>query len=112
MRPLIERLADARDHARRAAGYVSRLSLDAYVADATRRDAVCFCLIVVGEACAEATKELQEAPSDIPWTAIKGMRNLLIHEYWQIDDTIVYNTARHDAAPLASQLEELIKRRV
>ena len=36
------------------------------------------------------------------------MRNLLVHEYWQIDDEIIYNVARHEAEPLAVRLDTWI----
>jgi uncharacterized protein with HEPN domain len=109
MRSLIELLADARDHARRAAGYVSGVSPSAFTADAMRREAVCFCLTVVGEACSEAAKHLQKLPAEIPWGEIKGMRNILIHEYWQIDHAVVYDVARNEAELLAAQLDNVIK---
>jgi uncharacterized protein YutE (UPF0331/DUF86 family) len=35
------------------------------------------------------------------------MRNILVHEYWQIHDVIVYNVARHEASRLADQLDEI-----
>ncbi len=108
MRSLIECLVDARDYARRAAGYVKGMMLPAFTADAIRRDAVCFCLSILGEACSEATKQTNKLPADIPWVAIKGMRNVLIHEYWRIDDEIVYNAAQKDAELLASRLDDLI----
>jgi len=74
-----------------------------------RRQAVYFCLAIVGEACTEAAKIMPKPSVEIPWTAIKGMRNILVHEYWQIDDTIVYTTARDDAEPLAARLDNTIK---
>jgi uncharacterized protein with HEPN domain len=46
----------------------------------------------------------------IPWGEIKGMRNILIHEYWQIDPAIVYDVARNEAELLASLLQDVIKK--
>jgi uncharacterized protein with HEPN domain len=70
--------------------------------------AVCFCLTVVGEACNQVANELANLPAEIPWTEIKGMRNILVHEYWHIDEAVVYNVARNEAHQLASQLGNLI----
>jgi uncharacterized protein with HEPN domain len=108
MRLLTDVLADARDHARRAADHVEDIQLSDFAVDELRREAVCFCLIVVGEACNEAAKRLQMLPAEIPWAEIKGRRNILIHEYWQIDEAIVYNAARYEARPLAEHLGRLI----
>jgi len=38
------------------------------------------------------------------------MRNILVHEYWQIHDVTVYNVARHEAPRLADQLDEIRKK--
>jgi len=37
------------------------------------------------------------------------MRNILVHEYWHIDEEIVYNAARNDAGILAASLDRLLK---
>lgn len=101
-------LADARDYARRGAAYVRDVDAAAFASDPMRKDAVCFCLVIVGEACNEAAKQLKELPPEIPWGEIKGMRNILVHQYWQIDDTVVYDSARNEAEPLAELLDLLI----
>ena len=108
MRSLVSWLAEARDHARQAAIYVQAVDQFGFAADTMRMHAVCFCLTVVGEACNRAADELTNLPAEIPWTEIKGMRNILVHEYWQIDEAVVYNVARNEAQQLASQLDNLI----
>jgi uncharacterized protein with HEPN domain len=107
IRRLVEYLADASNYARRAADYVNGIELTDLTADALRWDAVCFCLTVVGEACDHASKELTPLPPHIPWPRIKAMRNILVHEYWQIDDVTLYNIARNEASKLADQLDEI-----
>src|SRR5215467_1737914 len=109
MRSIIARLTDARDYARAAAGYVSGIELAEFSANPLRQHAVCFCLVVVGEACMEVSRGLSERAPEIPWAAIKGMRNILVHEYWQIDEEIVYNVARDDAEVLAAWLDRLLE---
>jgi uncharacterized protein with HEPN domain len=110
IRRLVEVLADASYYARRATAYVQGIGLTEFTADVTRREAVCFCPVVVGEACDGASKELTPLPTDIPWPQIKEMRNILVHEYWQIDDRTVYNVARYEAPKLADQLDEIRKK--
>jgi uncharacterized protein with HEPN domain len=105
MRNIVELLIDARDHARRASEYVKVGGHSEFAAARLRQDAVCFCLVVIGEACGQAT----HAPSGIPRGAIKAMRNILVHEFWQIDLTIIYNIAQDDAILLADDLDRLIK---
>jgi uncharacterized protein with HEPN domain len=109
MRSIIARLTDARNYAGEAAAYVDHIGLAEFSADSLRQHAVSFCLVVVGEACTEAAKGLAERAPEIPWAKIKGMRNILVHEYWQIDEEIVYNVARDDAELLAASLDRLLE---
>ena len=109
MRSIIARLTDARNYARAAVGYVNGIGLAQYSADSLRQHAVCFCLVVVGEACTEIAKELSARAPEIPWTEIRAMRNILVHGYWQIDEEIVYNVARDDAEILAAWLDRLLE---
>jgi uncharacterized protein with HEPN domain len=109
MRNVIARLTDARDYARAAAGHVNGIGLAEFSDDPLRLHAVCFCLVIVGEACMAVSKGLSDRSPEIPWAQIKGMRNILVHEYWQIDEEIVYNVARDDAEVLAAWLDRLLE---
>lgn len=109
MRSIVELLIDARDYARRASDFVKNGGYSAFAADRLRQDAVCFCLVVIGEACGQAARQMLMLPPEIPWSVIKAMRNILVHEFWQIDLAIIYNIAHDDAVLLADDLDRLIK---
>lgn len=49
---------------------------------------------------------LQHAPG-IPWRSIRGMGNILRHEYHRIADDIIWNVATHDLPPLRTALLSL-----
>ena len=108
MRSITARLTDAKNYARAAAGYVKGIGLAQFSGDSLRQHTVCFCLVVVGEACTEIAKELSTRAPEIPWAEIRAMRNILVHGYWQIDEEIVYNVARDDADALAAWLDKLL----
>jgi uncharacterized protein with HEPN domain len=59
------------------------------VADREGRDAVSWNLTVLGEAVRGVPDDVQASNRDIPWAKMRGMRNLLVHEYFGIDDMIV-----------------------
>lgn len=63
---------------------------------------------VVGEAAGRISKEVQSAHSQIPWAAIVGMRNHLIHAYFDIDVDRVWDTVHDDLPPLIMALEQLL----
>lgn len=63
---------------------------------------------LMGEAARRLSSSCQEAHPDIPWREIIGQRNILAHEYGQIDHELLYKTAIEDIPPLIAQLEELL----
>ena len=46
----------------------------------------------------------------IPWNAIYGMRNIISHEYGNIDEDVIVSVLNEDIVPLKSAVEELMKK--
>lgn len=53
-------------------------------------------LEIIGEAADKVSDEYREKFSDIPWSQIIGMRNRLIHGYFDVDANIVWKTVTED----------------
>ena len=51
-----------------------------------------------------------ECYHQIPWNAIYGLRNIISHEYANIDEEIIVSAINNDLAPLKSVIEELLKK--
>jgi uncharacterized protein with HEPN domain len=81
-----------------------------FVADRKARDAVLWNLTVLGEAVRGVPDDVQASNPEIPWAKMRGMRNLLVHEYFGIDDQIVWATATANVLPLAAPLRRLCDR--
>lgn len=62
----------------------------------------------VGKLLKEKDKPLDAYP-DIPWQAIYGLRNIISHEYANIDEEIIVSVINDDLAPLKSAIEGLLK---
>jgi uncharacterized protein with HEPN domain len=60
----------------------------------------------VGEAAARLSPEFRERRPTVPWRDIRGMRNLVAHDYGRIDTRVVWNTLQRDFPTLAQHLEE------
>jgi uncharacterized protein with HEPN domain len=63
---------------------------------------------IIGEAASKASTECRRVFSDIPWQDIVGMRNRLIHAYFQINLDILWITIREDLPLLVRQLEGIL----
>jgi uncharacterized protein with HEPN domain len=62
---------------------------------------------VLGEAAARMSEETRHATPHIPWNAIVGMRNRLIHGYFNIDVTIVWKTVSVEIPSLLAKLRAI-----
>jgi uncharacterized protein with HEPN domain len=63
----------------------------------------------VGKLLKNENKPLDAYPN-IPWNAIYGLRNIISHEYANIDEEIIVSVINDDLQPLKDAIEELIKK--
>jgi len=66
-------------------------------------------LEIIGEAAVAVSSEFQEKYPQIPWSGIVGMRNRLIHGYYEINLDIVWETVKENITPLKAELEKIIE---
>ena len=64
---------------------------------------------IIGEAAKHIPKFIKDEALDINWKEIVGMRNRIVHEYFGVDDEIVWRTAKFYLPKLKTQLSRLIK---
>jgi uncharacterized protein with HEPN domain len=65
-------------------------------------------LQIIGEAASKISPEFREQHPEIPWHKIIGTRHILVHGYFQIDTTLVWNVVIHDLPALKPQIEKLL----
>ena len=63
---------------------------------------------IVGEAADNVSEDTRRAHPDIPWAQIVGMRNRLVHVYFDIDLQVLWATVHHDLPALIALLEPLV----
>jgi uncharacterized protein with HEPN domain len=63
---------------------------------------------IIGEAASKISREKQAALSQIPWKEVIGMRNRIVHAYFDIDLDIVWDTATINIPALAQELESVL----
>lgn len=64
---------------------------------------------IIGEAAAQVTPEYREACSQIQWNSIIGMRNRLIHAYFDVNRDILWKTVTDDLPSLMKELQRLLR---
>lgn len=73
------------------------------------RHALTWNIMVIGEAANKLTKEFCAAHPSTDWRAITGMRNVLVHDYYEINESELFSVIKDDIPVLKNQIEEYIK---
>jgi uncharacterized protein with HEPN domain len=67
-------------------------------------------LEIIGEAAKGVSPHFRQDHSDLPWKKITGMRDRLIHGYFDVNLDVVWQTVTEDLPDLAAQIEEIVRR--
>ncbi|MCY3874981.1 MAG: DUF86 domain-containing protein [Rhodobacteraceae bacterium] len=94
--------------AREAVEMAEGLTFSSFEGNRTVQLAVLKAVETVGEAAARVDAGTRERHPEIPWADITGMRNRLVHEYFRVNLTRVWETVKRDIPVLISQLEALV----
>ena len=65
-------------------------------------------LEIIGEAARGVSSGYRDTHADIPWRKMAGMRDRLIHGYFDVDLKVVWSTVTDDLPPLLEAMEPLI----
>jgi len=111
-----ERLTLWVEQMREAAGdacrYVDGLDFAAFERDKRTQQAVVLNLLLIGEVAsriAEGAPGFIAAHPEIPWAAMRGMRNRIAHGYFELDIEVVWDTVRDAVPELAVKLPGLLQ---
>ena len=101
---LLDMLLAAREAQEIACG----ATLSDFIQNRTLQLAMVKAVEIVGEAASRISAETRELNPDIPWADIVGMRNRLVHGYFDVNLTRVWETVERDIPRLIVQLEGLV----
>ncbi len=99
------RLRDILEAARLIASYVGDTTEAAFRADTQKQDAVIRRIEIIGEATAHLTEETRRAIPELPFRKMRGMRNIVAHDYANVDLKIVWEVATWHVAQIRAVLE-------
>jgi len=90
--------------------YTKKMSYHTFENDRKTREAVILNFIIIGEAIKKIPQDtLLEFP-DVPWKEFAGMRDKLVHDYFQMSAMIIWETIQQDLPVLLHAVNELHKR--
>ena len=91
----------------RIEAYLNGKDHQSFSDDFMTQDAVVRQLEIIGEATKRISKELRNINPQVPWSDMAGMRDILIHDYIDVDIDIVWKTASESIIKLKSLLQNL-----
>jgi len=111
-----QRLSDYLNHITqygdRAISYCERISEAAFFSDDKTQAAVCYCLVVTGEAASRINRhypDFVKRHDDFPWSNLISMRNFMAHGYDAVDFKILWDTVTDKMPDTLAMIPRLLE---
>ncbi len=91
-----------------AVEYLEKISFDEFIQNTAIQDAVIRRIEILGEVAKRISEQSKKKYDHLPWIEMKGMRNLPIDEYDEIDLNEVWNTVKNDLPALIKEIEKIV----
>ena len=101
-------LQHIRDAIQRTKRHLTGVSWEQFKQSELVQDAVIRQMEIIGEATRNLSDDFRQAHSQIPWSQIISLRNRLIHAYFAVDLTIVWEIAHTDLPLLKKQIKRML----
>lgn len=88
--------------------YTSSINFDTFLENSMMRFASIKQIEIIGEAANFITTETKNKFTEIQWRQIVGMRHILVHEYFGIDNNLVWQIIANDLPILKEGIKEII----
>jgi uncharacterized protein with HEPN domain len=89
--------------------YTDSLELKTFCADEVKYDAVIRNLEIIGEAAKYLPQEVRASYPNVDWKKVAGLRDILIHAYFAIDNVILWNVIKEKIPELLKSLDQTNK---
>ncbi|NLT42774.1 MAG: DUF86 domain-containing protein [Anaerolineae bacterium] len=92
----------------RALSYAEGRSREHLDADLLLQDGLIRQIQILGEACRGISADLRHRHTDVPWRLITATRNRMVHDYFDIDLTTVWDIVTSELPALRQQLQRIL----
>ena len=104
-----EFLLDMLEAARRILAYTEGMDYQAFLRDFKTQDAVVRNLEVLGEAAKNIPDKFRSKNPSLPWKAMAGTRDRLIHHYFGVNMDIVWDIVQMELPGVIEEVEAALK---
>jgi len=89
--------------------FLKGITEESFSKDILRQNAVVRKLEIIGEATKNIPDFFRKAHSEVPWREIAGLRDKIIHTYFEIDLDITWKIIKKDLPELKKQIDKIKK---
>ena len=79
------------------------------VNDALHLHATVYNVQIIGEAVYRLSSEFKTTHTETPWAMIEKMRHILVHDYYKINNDVLWSVITDDIPPLKQQIIRYLK---
>ncbi len=102
------RIQDILDAIAAVSDYTADMDFEQFTRDRRTVDAVVRNLILIGEAARHIPDDICAKSSTLPWSEMRAMRNLVVHQYFGVSDAILWQTVKQDLPSIVEPLLRLL----
>lgn len=91
-------------------GYIKGVSENEFLTHSMLKDAVAREIEIIGEAASNISDEFQMKYPEMPWKKMTGIRNKIVHEYFNVNFPVVWDTVQEDIPLLKQAIKKLLSK--
>ncbi|MEN9568234.1 MAG: hypothetical protein RLZZ69_3430 [Cyanobacteriota bacterium] len=88
--------------------YTKGMNREQLIANELTFDAVIYNLQIIGEAVKHIPLEIRDRYPQVEWRKIAGLRDIVAHAYFKIDEQIVWDIIQNKLLDLQNKIEQII----
>lgn len=104
----VDHLEDIRDAAAKAQRFIEGMAYETFVDDEKTVFAVIRALEIIGEATKRIPHTVRERHPSVPWRAMAGIRDKLIHDYINVNLRIVWKTVQEEVPAVQRNVQDIL----
>jgi uncharacterized protein with HEPN domain len=102
-----ESVLDIAESIQKIFSYTANVTLEDFLADDEKQDAVLRRILIIGEATKRLSAQFRQNYSEIPWRDIAGIRDVIVHDYNRVDVEAIWDVIQSDLPALMTFLSSL-----